>query len=104
MKRFAIAVIGGTSMLAALLSASAVRLSATASSTKWREGSLGSHAFGRLRAPDAIVATAGSDQVGFEQQGGGSGIGRWSIKVTPAGAVCLFDEVNHALPVSQSGS
>jgi hypothetical protein len=65
---------------------------------------LGIHRFGHLRPPDAIVARAGPDQVGFSSPPkGADGIsyGPWSFDIAPDGSVWLLDEVNHQLLVWQ---
>jgi hypothetical protein len=67
---------------------------------------LGSHQFGNLRAPDAIVAQAGPNQVGFyspPKGADGLSFGPWSFDVARDGSVWLLDEVNHRLLVWQSG-
>jgi hypothetical protein len=67
---------------------------------------LGIHRFGHLRPPDAIVARAGPDQVGFSSPPkGADGIsyGPWSFDIAPDGSVWLLDEVNHQLLVWQPG-
>jgi hypothetical protein len=62
----------------ALLTAAAIAQPATATSTipapeRRLPVPLGTHSFGHLRSPDAIVATAGPDQVGFWSPPGGEG-------------------------------
>jgi hypothetical protein len=67
---------------------------------------LGSHQFGHLRAPDAIVAQAGPNQVGFyspPKGADGLSFGPWSFDVARDGSIWLLDEVNHRLLVWQSG-
>jgi hypothetical protein len=67
---------------------------------------LGSHQFGRLRAPDAIVAHAGADDIGFWAPPAGQDgapFGPWSFDVARDGSVWLLDEVNHRLLVWQPG-
>jgi len=39
---------------------------AAAAPIKWVSVPLGSHQFGQLRAPDAVVVNAGPNQVGFQ--------------------------------------
>ena len=63
---------------------------------------LGSHRFGHLHPPDAIVARADPEVVGFSSPPkGADGVsyGPWSFDVAPDGSVWLLDEVNHQLPV-----
>ena len=67
---------------------------------------LGTHRFGHLRTPDAIVAPADPDQVGFASPPkGADGIsyGPWSFDVAQDGSIWLLDEVNHQLLVWQPG-
>ena len=46
---------------------------AGASPIKWVSVPLGTHQFGQLRSPDAIVARAGPIEVGFKKGGRGCG-------------------------------
>jgi len=67
---------------------------------------LGIHRFGHLRPPDAIVARANPDQVGFSSPPkGADGVsyGPWSFDVAQDGSVWLLDEVNHQLLMWQAG-
>lgn len=70
---------------------------------RWLSVSLGSHTFGHLRTPDAIVATAGPKQVGFERPQQGPNWGPWSFDVTRDGSIWLLDQVNHRLLAWQPG-
>ena len=94
---------------------------AAASPIKWLAVNLGVHTFGHLRAPDAIVARAGADAVGFEcgkpsactsqspPAGSGCGCldvlpqGPTSFDVARDGSVWLFDGVKHRLLTWQRG-
>jgi hypothetical protein len=67
---------------------------------------LGTHQFGHLRAPDAIVAHADPDQVGFFQPPKGMdgvAFGPWSFDVARDGSIWLLDEVEHRLLVWRPG-
>ena len=67
---------------------------------------LGIHRFGHLRPPDAIVARADPEVVGFSSPPkGADGVsyGPWSFDVAQDGSVWLLDEVNHQLLVWQAG-
>jgi hypothetical protein len=67
---------------------------------------LGIHRFGHLRPPEAIVARAGPEVVGFSSPpDGADGVsyGPWSFDVAQDGSVWLLDEVNHQLLVWQPG-
>jgi hypothetical protein len=64
---------------------------------------LGVHQFGHLAAPEAIVAVAGPDEVGFEDPGEGSANGPWSFDVGADGSVWLLDQVNNRLLTWSAG-
>jgi len=75
---------------------------------KWVSVTLGTHQFGVLRAPDAIVAQAGPAEVGFKKNGRGCGCmdgpaGPVLFDVAKNGAVWVFDVINHRLLVWQAG-
>ncbi len=76
---------------------------ATAGPIKWLAVELGSHRFGRLRSPDAIVARAGADRIGFsDPMPGDSGCGDGPqgprlFDVGPDGSIWLLDDINHRL-------
>ena len=104
------------SFAAVIVLLAAVAAPATsAAPIKWLTIPLGSHAFGHLATPDAIVARAGADAVGFEcgkpsacateqpPRGEGCGCidvlpqGPTALDVAPDGSVWLFDGVKHRL-------
>lgn len=108
--------------VAVVLAAVAVSVQpAAASPIKWLAVQLGTHTFGHLSAPDAVVARAGADDVGFEcgkpsacageQSPAGEGCG--CIDVLPQGptafdvrrdgSVWVFDGVKHRLLAWQRG-
>jgi hypothetical protein len=90
--------------LALVLGAAVQPAAATASAAA--PVALGSHRFGHLRPPDAIVARTGPDQVGFSsppEGADGVSFGPWSFDVAQDGSVWLLDEVNHQLLVWQPG-
>ena len=98
---------GGLALAAglALVLGAAVQPAAAASSVP-PPVALGVHRFGHLRPPEAIVARAGPDQVGFSSPPkGADGVsyGPWSFDVAQDGSVWLLDEVNHQLLVWQAG-
>ena len=67
---------------------------------------LGTHTFGHLRPPDAIVAHAGPNDVGLSLPPSGQEgvpIGPWSFDVARDGSIWLLDEVNRRLLVWQPG-
>jgi hypothetical protein len=86
---------------------------------KWIAVNLGVHSFGHLSAPDAIVARAATDAVGFEcgkpsactspQPSGGCGCidtlpqGPTAVDVASNGSVWVLDGVKHRLLAWQRG-
>jgi hypothetical protein len=65
---------------------------------------LGAHGFGHPRPPDAIVAHAGPDQIGFDEiVQEGVGIGPQSFDIARDGSVWLLDGVNARLLVWRPG-
>ena len=81
----------------ALLLAAITLGTAAASPIKWVSVPLGTHQFGHMRSPDATVAEAGPNEVGFKK--GGTGCGCMD---GPGGPV-LFDVLNLRLLVWRSG-
>jgi hypothetical protein len=66
--------------------------------------SLGTHRFGRVRAPDAIVARAGPNDVGLTccaDPPGGDGPS--SFDIAPDGSIWVLDRLNHRLLVWRAG-
>jgi hypothetical protein len=66
--------------------------------------SLGAHQFGHIRAPDAIVARAGPDDVGLTccaDPPGGDGPS--SFDIAPDGSIWVLDRLNHRLLVWRAG-
>src|SRR6266508_565525 len=66
---------------------------------------LGVHQFGNLREPDAIVATAGPQDVGFyePENGDGDAYGPESFEVALDGSIWLLDSINYQLLVWEPG-
>src|SRR5206468_12040146 len=65
---------------------------------------LGVHQFGDLREPDAIMATAGPDDVGFYQSPGeGTSYGPQSFEVAQDRSIWLLDSINSQLLVWEPG-
>ncbi|HZD72742.1 MAG TPA: hypothetical protein VE776_02430 [Actinomycetota bacterium] len=68
--------------------------------------SLGTHTFGHLATPQAIVARASADQVGWESPppgADGMSLGPWSFDVASDGSIWLLDEVNNGLLMWRPG-
>jgi hypothetical protein len=61
------------------------------------------HEFGHLASPEAIVAVAGPDEVGFDDPGEGSANGPWSFDVGVDGSVWLLDQVNNRVLTWSAG-
>ena len=81
---------------------------AAAAPIKWVSVPLGTHQFGHMRAPDAIVLHAAPNQVGFKKEGSGCGCtdgpeGPMLFDVAPNGSIWLFDVLNHRLLMWQPG-
>ena len=81
---------------------------AAASPIKWVSVSLGTHRFGHLRTPDAVVARAAPTEVGFKKGGTGCGCmdgpgGPVLFDVERNGSIWLFDVLNHRLLVWRPG-
>jgi hypothetical protein len=92
----------------ALLLAGVMLGTAAASTIKWVAVPLGAHQFGHVRTPEAIVARAGVNEVGFKKGGTGCGCtdgpgGPVLFDVAPNGSIWLFDVLNRRLLVWQRG-
>jgi hypothetical protein len=93
-------------VLAAVL-AGIVLGTAGASSIKWIPVQLGTHTFGHLRAPDAVVVRAGPNQVRFKQRGNCGCLdgpqGPMLFDVAPGGSIWVLDVLNHRLVAWKPG-
>jgi hypothetical protein len=87
----------------AVLLAGTMLQPANAAPVKWVAVSLGTHRFGHPSAPNAIVARAGPEDVGWEMPKQGPFMGPWSFDVAGDGSIWLLDEVNNRLLVWQAG-
>src|SRR2546430_12597941 len=99
----ALTVAGLTILLAAITLGTAA-----ASPIKWVSVPLGTHQFGHLHSPDAVVARAGLNEVGFKKNGHGCGCtdgpaGPVSFDVARNGSIWMFDVLNHRLLGWQPG-
>jgi hypothetical protein len=63
----------------------------------------GTHRFGHLRAPAAVVASAGPNEVAFENPPEGNRFGPWSFLIASDNSVWLLDELNRRLLVWPPG-
>ena len=100
MKRLRTRVVSGVG-LAALLAGIALG-TAIASPIKWIPVQLGSHTFGHLRPPEAFVARAGPNQVGFKKGRENCGCldgpqGPMLFDVGRNGSIWVLDILNHRL-------
>jgi hypothetical protein len=64
---------------------------------------LGTHRFGHLRAPEAVVARAARNQVAFDDPEQGAKTGPWSFQVAPDRSIWLLDELNRRLLIWSAG-
>jgi len=81
---------------------------AGASPIKWISVPLGTHRFGQLQRPEAVVARAGPSDVGFKKNGGGCGCtdgpaGPVLFDISRGGSIWVFDVLNHRFLVWQRG-
>ena len=80
---------------------------AAAGSIKWIPVPLGTHRFGQLQRPQAVVAHAAADEVGFKKKGGCGCLdgpsGPAQFDVARNGSVWLLDILNRRLLVWQPG-
>ncbi|HXZ56701.1 MAG TPA: hypothetical protein VEG40_03860 [Gaiellaceae bacterium] len=85
-----------------------LRIPAVSSEKAWvltgaRIVRLGTHRFGRLRAPGTVVAKAGPGQVAFTNPAQGAKEGPWSFEVARDRSIWLLDELNRRLLVWPPG-
>jgi hypothetical protein len=84
-------------------------LGGTASATpiKWISVPLGTHRFGQLQRPEAVVARAGPTEVGFKKNGGcgcaDGPAGPVLFDISRGGSIWVFDVLNHRFLVWQRG-
>jgi hypothetical protein len=80
---------------------------AGASPIKWIPVPLGTHRFGQLHRPEAVVARAGPSEVGFKKSGGcgcaDGPAGPVLFDVSRGGSIWVFDVLNHRFLVWQRG-
>jgi hypothetical protein len=92
-----------------LVVAALALLGGTASATpiKWISVPLGTHRFGQLQRPEAVVARAGANEVGFKKNGGcgctDGPAGPVLFDVSRGGSIWLFDVLNHRFLVWERG-
>jgi hypothetical protein len=65
--------------------------------------SLGTHKFGHLRAPEAVVASAGPDEVAFTNPAECAREGPWSFEIASDRSIWLLDELDKRLLVWAPG-
>ena len=80
---------------------------AGASPIKWISVPLGTHRFGQLQRPEAVVARAGPSEVGFKKNGGcgctDGPAGPVLFDISRGGSIWVFDVLNHRFLVWQRG-
>ena len=96
-------IVGLTALLAGMTLGTAA-----ASPIKWVSVQLGTHTFGHLRSPDAIVVRAGPNQVGFKKRGSNCGCmdgpeGPMLFDIGRNRSIWVLDILNHRLLVWKSG-
>jgi hypothetical protein len=96
-----ITLIIGLALLIAVVGARAWSVAASAADPL--PVTLGTHSFGNLRGPEAIVAKAGRDEVGWHLPQEGANYGPWAFDVAGDGSVWLLDEVKDRLLVWSPG-
>lgn len=95
--------------IALLVAAVAVTAgTASAATIKWIPVSLGTHRFGQLQRPDAVVARATAGEVAFKK-GGGCGCldgpsGPTMFDVSRSGSIWVLDVLNRRLLVWRAGA
>jgi len=75
----------------------------SARATNWTTVDLGTHRFGHLTRPEAIVARVGADGVAFDDPGEDIGVGPWSFDIATDGSAWLLDQGNSRLLVRDPG-
>jgi hypothetical protein len=80
---------------------------AGASTIKWISVPLGTHRFGQIQRPEAVVARAGPSEVGFKKSSGcgcaDGPAGPVLFDVSRGGSIWVFDVLNHRFLVWQRG-
>ena len=98
---------GRTTIIFAVAALALVGGTASATAIKWISVPLGTHRFGQLRRPEAVVARASTSEVGFKKSGGcgceDGPAGPVLFDVSRGGSIWVFDVLNHRFLVWQRG-
>ncbi|HEX6679152.1 MAG TPA: hypothetical protein VF063_00770 [Gaiellaceae bacterium] len=98
---------GRTTIIFAVAALALLGGTASATPIKWISVPLGTHRFGQLQRPEAVVARAGPSEVGFKKQGGcgcaDGPAGPVLFDVSRGGSIWVFDVLNHRFLVWQRG-
>lgn len=98
---------GRTTIIFTLAALALLGGTASATPIKWISVPLGTHRFGQLQRPEAVVARAGPSEVGFKKNGGcgcaDGPAGPVLFDVSRSGSIWVFDVLNHRFLVWQRG-
>ena len=98
---------GRTTIIFAVAALALLGGTASATPIKWISVPLGTHRFGQLQRPEAVVARAGPTEVGFKKNGGcgcaDGPAGPVLFDVSRGGSIWVFDVLNHRFLVWQRG-
>jgi len=98
---------GRTTIIFAVAALALLGGTASATPIKWISVQLGTHRFGQLQRPEAVVARAGPSEVGFKKNGGcgcaDGPAGPVLFDVSRGGSIWVFDVLNHRFLVWQRG-
>lgn len=98
---------GRTTIILAVAALALLGGTASATPIKWISVPLGTHRFGQLQRPEAVVARAGANEVGFKKNGGcgctDGPAGPVLFDVSRGGSIWVFDVLNHRFLVWQRG-
>ena len=98
---------GRTTIIFAVAALALLGGTASATPIKWISVPLGTHRFGQLQRPEAVVARAGPSEVGFKKNGGcgcaDGPAGPVLFDVSRGGSIWVFDVLNHRFLVWQRG-
>ena len=98
---------GRTTIILAVAALALLGGTASATPIKWISVPLGTHRFGQLQRPEAVVARAGANEVGFKKNAGcgctDGPAGPVLFDVSRGGSIWVFDVLNHRFLVWQRG-
>jgi hypothetical protein len=98
---------GRTTIICAVAALALLGGTASATPIKWISVPLGTHRFGQLERPEAVVARASTSEIGFKKNGGcgcaDGPAGPVLFDVSRGGSIWVFDVLNHRFLVWQRG-